>query len=80
MVPTLSAGRLVLASGLFRRLKAEDVVVIRHDGLEKIKRVCKIRGEQIFLVGDNPRASLDSRSFGWLPLSAVTAKVIWPRI
>ncbi len=80
MQPALRAGRLVLLSGLFRRLQPEDVVMIWHDGLEKIKRVQKLQGERVFVVGDNARASLDSRSFGWLPLGAVTAKLIWPRV
>jgi type IV secretory pathway protease TraF len=79
MLPTLQPESLVLASGLFRSLALEQVVVVEQDGLEKIKRIEKIHGGRIFVVGDNSRQSIDSRSFGWLPFSAVVGRVIWPR-
>lgn len=79
MTPTLKPGKVVLASGLFGRLKAGDVVIIAHDGLEKVKRVEAVVGDQLFVLGDNARASTDSRSFGWLPLTRVQAKVVWPK-
>jgi phage repressor protein C with HTH and peptisase S24 domain len=79
MLPTLRPDRIVLATGLFHRLVPEQVVVVQHDGIEKIKRIKKIHAGRIFVVGDNINASIDSRSFGWLPLSSVIAKVIWPR-
>jgi len=78
MLPTLKPGRIVLAIGIFRQLKLENIVVVRHQGIEKIKRVQDVKSDQVFLVGDNHRASLDSRSFGWLPMDSVVAKVIWP--
>jgi phage repressor protein C with HTH and peptisase S24 domain len=80
MLPSLQPGRIVLASGLFWQLKPEHVVVVEHQGLEKIKRVQQVRRGQVFVVGDNARASLDSRNFGWLPVEAVSARVIWPRL
>ena len=80
MLPTLRPGRLVIATSLFRELKPEHIVVVQHQGLEKIKRIQDIKGGQVFLVGDNARASLDSRSFGWLPLESISSKVIWPRL
>jgi len=80
MLPSLPHGRVVVASRLFRQLKPEHVVVVQHKGLEKIKRIQHIRNGQVFVVGDNSRASLDSRSFGWLPVEAVRARVIWPRL
>jgi phage repressor protein C with HTH and peptisase S24 domain len=80
MLPTLKPGRVVLASGWFRQIRPEQVVVVEHQGLEKIKRIRDVRHGRVFVVGDNARASLDSRSFGWLPVESVSARIIWPRI
>lgn len=79
MLPMLRPGQLVIATGLFRQLGPEVVIVFRHNKLEKIKRIQRIKDNQIFVIGDNPRASLDSRSFGCLPIASVVGKVIWPR-
>jgi type IV secretory pathway protease TraF len=79
MVPHLRPGVLVLATGWYQTLEVRDVVVINHDGLEKIKRISKIDRDTVYLLGDNPGASTDGRHFGWLPFNAVVAKVIWPR-
>lgn len=79
MVPTLRPNHIVVATSWFKTIRPEHIVVIHHDGLEKIKRVRKVYNGRVFVVGDNERASIDSRSFGWLPLDAVIAKVVWPR-
>lgn len=78
MVPTLVPGMVVL--GLRpRRIKPGDVVVVRHDNLDKIKRVKEVQRDKIFLTGDNFLHSTDSRDFGWLDSSLVLARVAWPR-
>lgn len=79
MQPKFRPDAVVWASGFFRRLHAGDVVILEHDGLEKIKRVEAVQDGELFVLGDNADASTDSRSFGWLPLNSVRAKVIWPR-
>lgn len=78
MLPTLKPGRIVIATGTYSRIRIGDIVVIRHGGLEKIKRVQDLRADRVFLLGDNPENSTDSRAFGWLPTSVMVAKVIWP--
>jgi phage repressor protein C with HTH and peptisase S24 domain len=78
MMPTLRPGALVIAIPA-HRLRPKDIVIVTHNGLEKIKRIERIENAQVFVVGDNPAHSTDSRMFGWLDQVAVTARVIWPR-
>ena len=79
MTPELPAGTLVVAIMWPRSFKVGDVIVLEHNGLEKIKRITQINNAQVFIAGDNPSASTDSRHFGWLPISVIKARVIWPR-
>lgn len=82
MAPTLRPAQIIVASGAVRRLRPGQVVVVRHGGLEKIKRLARVdqAGGQVFVTGDNREQSTDSRHFGWLPRRAVLAVVIWPRL
>jgi hypothetical protein len=79
MIPSLSAGRIVYATNLYLTLERGDIVIIWHQGLEKIKRIHAIDGDRVYVVGDNQLASTDSRAFGWLDRGVIQAKVIWPR-
>lgn len=78
MHPTLADGRLVLAITGLRNLKIGDVIIFRHEGLEKIKRVQFCDSAKLFVVGDNQQASTDSRRFGWVERSNVIGRVFWP--
>lgn len=80
MVPALMPGQMVVGTGLFGTLKAGDVVIFDHNGLEKVKRIKEIAGSTMFVEGDNPSESTDSRQFGGVSTSAVIAKVLWPHI
>lgn len=83
MEPVLPAGALVIARALDagRRLKAGDVVVARRPdrpSVEMIKRIHSIDAAgTIFLLGDNLRASTDSRDFGVVSREHVVATVSW---
>src|SRR3982751_5123889 len=79
MAPTLVDGQLVVGRQT-RDLAAGDVVIISHDGLEKIKRIERHEGDLVYLLGDTPAESTDSRTLGWLPAKTIVAKVIWPKI
>jgi phage repressor protein C with HTH and peptisase S24 domain len=82
MLPAFRSGRIVIASGLVRRYVPGDVVVLLHNGLEKIKRITDVRidnaQQEVYVRGDNPDSSTDSRQFGWLPAQTVKGRVIWP--
>jgi hypothetical protein len=80
MLLTLRPGQLVFVSGWFWRLKPGHVVVFRHNGLEKIKRITAVDVKKgYFVEGDNRKYSTDSRHFGWIPRDAIIARVIMPR-
>jgi len=83
MAPRLRAGALVIAEPLDDAavLRPGDVVVARRPDrphLEIIKRIHSIdEAGTIFLVGDNPRASSDSREFGAVTREHILARVRW---
>ena len=80
MSPKLRPGQILLATPLFRRLHPGQVVIINHDGRQKVKRIERIEQDKVFVIGDNLRASTDSRHFGWLEPRQVIARVIWPNV
>lgn len=79
MWPTFKQGEIVVGSTNVKDVQVGDVVMVEHDGLEKIKRVADTRPGEVYVLGDNPTASSDSRSFGWLSEKSVKAKIVWSR-
>ncbi len=77
MAPTLKDGKLVLIWQWSTKPTEGRIVVITHNGLEKIKRVQQVRSGQIFVVGDNQAHSTDSRQFGWLDQACITGRVLF---
>ncbi len=78
MSPTLRAGELVLVCSALKP-KIGDVIVFRHNDLEKIKRIESIDNGYFFVVGDNKDLSTDSRVFGKLSKDLYKGSVILPR-
>lgn len=70
----------MVASGWFKAVRPRDVVIIAHDGMEKIKRIERVRPQEVYVLGDNAEQSTDSRDFGWLPDKSIRAKILWPRV
>jgi len=79
MLPALRPGQLVIGRST-RQLAPGDVVIVSHNGLEKIKRIERQQGDLIYLLGDNAAASTDSRDFGWVQAKTIVAKVVWPKL
>ncbi len=83
MAPRLPSGALVVARSIDPRttLRVGDVVVARRPDrpeLEIIKRIASIDDAgAIFLTGDNPAASTDSRQFGAVTRAHILARVRW---
>ena len=78
MLPTLYQGQIIGALTWFVTYHEGDVVVFRHKGLDKIKRIRAITAHGLSLYGDNHLQSTDSRSFGMVEKSSITGKVVWP--
>lgn len=76
MMPLYNHGKIVFGLRFGRRPQVGDVVIVRHHRLEIIKRIDQMQNGQVYLLGDNPDESTDSRQFGWLPASAIMAVVI----
>jgi signal peptidase I len=79
MLPSLRPGQIVVGWRVGRP-KVGDIVVIKHDRLEKIKRVSKIKGHKVYVLGDNAAVSTDSRQFGYIDQTQIIGRLIWPRI
>ncbi len=76
MQPALRPGKIVVGWQWFKVVRPRDIVIIRHNGMEKIKRIEKMAGNKIFVVGDSPEHSTDSRHFGWVETASVSARVV----
>lgn len=80
MQPHLYAGDCVLVRR-GQRARVGDVLLVRRPDrpeLVVVKRVREVLADgRLWLAGDNPRASDDSRIFGPVTLGAVQGRVIW---
>jgi len=80
MAPKLMPGQLVVATSWFRKLHPGQVVIIRRNNRELVKRIERIEDNKVFVIGDNLAASTDSRQFGWLDYRFIVARVIRPNL
>lgn len=78
MLPTFAPGQLVVFT-LTRDVRVGDVVMVLHNETEKIKRIARLEAGRMYVLGDNPAASTDSRTFGWIGVETVIGKAVWPR-
>jgi signal peptidase I len=80
MAPKLRPGQTIFATTFFRKLHPGQVVIVRQNHKELIKRIERIEDNKVFVIGDNLDRSIDSRQFGWLDESAVVARVFKPNL
>lgn len=77
MLPALKDSQDVVSVNWFYKVKAGDIVVIKQDNREIVKRVKKVEGKQVFVQGDNQKESTDSRKFGPVRIDQVIGKVVY---
>ncbi len=77
MNPILKEGQDVLVSSWLYKPKVGDIVVIKKNGKEMIKRIQTIRDRDIFVIGDNVSESTDSRHFGPIEKAQIVGKIIF---
>ena len=83
MFPTYKDGEFLHGYRFFRTLKVGDVVVykLKRNGEKRIviKRISDIKGDTIYLLGDNFDESYDSRNYGYVPKKDIVCKIIEQR-
>jgi nickel-type superoxide dismutase maturation protease len=83
MAPRLPSGSLIVARPVDEatHLRVGDVVVARRPDRPDLEIVKRIQGIDvdgaIFLAGDNPASSTDSRQFGAVMRHQIVARVGW---
>lgn len=80
MLPTLKRGDNVLVLCWFFKLEKGDLVAVKKQGRDMIKRVKALKEGEVFVLGDNEKVSIDSREFGWIKKEEVIGKVIWHQL
>lgn len=80
MSPALLPGRIVVAGCGRKPLRKGDVVLFRHEGMDKVKRVVELTASHVYLLGDNGEQSTDSRHYGWVPRINIEGKILWPNL
>lgn len=79
MEPTFKDGDVVLVNKLsyfFGKPRIGDPIVLRRKKY-LVKRINKIAGDRLFVLGDNKKESADSREFDWIDRKEIVGKVIF---
>lgn len=88
MTPTLKVGDVVVVdtwSNQVNTITKNDVIVLKRSANDFVlaKRLKDIRNNhgqwELYLVGDNPSGSVDSRQFGWVSSDYIIGKIsfVW---
>jgi nickel-type superoxide dismutase maturation protease len=78
MEPALHQNDFLIVNCWFRRLKVNEIVVLRHPSttIKIVKRVSALSDNLVFVSGDNKEESEDSRSFGGVDKQRIVGKVL----
>ena len=81
MRPTLEPGDWAIAT-VAGGVRPGDVVVVEHPerpGFEMVKRAVRVSKGDVWVEGDDPSSSTDSRTFGAVPIGLVRGRVrlVW---
>ena len=80
MYPTLTNGEKILVKRLGTPKKNDIIVFINPVSNKKegylIKRIVEINNNTYFVMGDNTKDSVDSRTFGWIDKKLLIGKMI----
>ena len=63
MAPTLKPGQKLISINWGFKIKKGDLVAVEIENRKLVKRVEKIMGDQVYVLGDNQKMSTDSRKF-----------------
>lgn len=77
MLPTLKSGQDILVLCWFFKIKVGDILAIKVNGKEMVKRLQTVSDQKYYVVGDNEKESTDSRNFGWISRDQIIGKVAW---
>lgn len=74
----LSSGDLVILKDNNLLLSRKTLPISRTGVRNLLEKTPRIPQGKIFVLGDNPPQSLDSRSYGFIDMKNLIGKVIWP--
>ncbi len=77
MKPSLKTGDIIMVKRRFK-INRGNVIIIKLTDREIVKRVADVKKDKVYVLGDNPSESTDSRSLGWLSKNQVVGKIVWP--
>ncbi len=76
MSPYLNDRDLILVQRI-NKYRVGDVVGFKLNDKIFIKRIHEIKNHQIYVLGDNPDNSLDSRKLGWINRENLVFKLLF---
>jgi len=78
MLPSYRPGQTIIVSHS-RCFGIGDVVVVFMQSREALKRITDMKDGKVFVEGDNPDKSTDSRQLGWIVDRHIVGIVTWPK-